>query len=189
MELEVCVLNRADWRSWLEENHDSVQAVWLVFYKKHTGKSDLTYRDSLEEALCFGWIDGVRRSIDEEKYACRFTPRRKRSKWSAFNLKLVDRLISEGMMSPAGMEAYKRRETHDAAILEARNSSEIQLTPEVEKTLKENKVAWKNYQKLAPSYRKQYAGWLQSAKRPETREKRLQEALKLLEENKKLGMK
>ena len=100
MEPELCVLSREEWRSWLEMNHGSVEAIWLVFYKKHTGKSTLTYRDSLEEALCFGWIDGVRRSIDSEKYACRFTPRRKKSKWSAFNLKLVEELITTTPMAP-----------------------------------------------------------------------------------------
>lgn len=189
VEPEVCVLSREEWRSWLESYHASVQAIWLVFYKKHTGKSSLTYRDSLEEALCFGWIDGVRRSIDAEKYACRFTPRRRKSKWSAFNMKLAEKLIREGMMAPAGFEAYKRRELHDAATRAAGNSSKIRLTPEIEAALHENKTAWKNFQALAPSYRKQYAGWIQSAKRPETRLKRLEEAVRLLEENKKLGLK
>ena len=189
MEPELCVLSRAEWRSWLEMHHDSVEAIWLVFYKKHTGKSTLTYRDSLEEALCFGWIDGVRRSIDSEKYACRFTPRRKKSKWSAFNLKLVEELISEGLMTPSGMKAYQRKELPDNGTGSARKSSGIQLAPEIETALKENPTAWRNFQGLAPSYRKQYAGWLNSAKRPETREKRLKEALNLLEENKKLGMK
>lgn len=189
MDPEVCVLSREEWRSWLEQNHDSVQAIWLALYKKHTGKSTLTYRDSLEEALCFGWIDGVRRSIDSEKYACRFTPRNKRSKWSSFNLKLAEKLIHEGFMAPAGREAYERREIHNAATLAAGNSSEIQLAPELEAVLKENKAAWQNYQGLAPSYRKQYAGWIMTAKRPETRDKRLQEAIGLLEQNKKLGMK
>lgn len=189
MESEVSVLSRADWRSWLGLNHDSVQVTWLVLYKKHTGKYTLTCRDSLEEALCFGWIDGLRRSIDSEKYACRFTPRRKRSKWSAFNLKLVEKLINEGRMTGAGMKAFNKSKSHSSEILEARNSREIRLLPELEASLNENEAAWKNFQDFAPSYRRQYTGWLSSAKRLETREKRLKEAVRLLEENKKLGMK
>lgn len=185
----VCPGSRADWRAWLQEHHASADEAWLVFYKKHTGKPSIAYRDSVEEAICFGWIDGLKRRIDEERYAYRFTPRKARSKWSPLNVSLAGKMIAEKKMTAAGLSAFERRASYDESFLEARQSDHLALPPDMESALRSNQAAWKNYNDLAPGYRKQYAGWLASAVKPETREKRLREALQLLEQNKKLGMK
>lgn len=189
MKSELLVSNRKEWRSWLRNNHNKAKAVWLVFFKKSTGKLSVGYTESVEEALCFGWIDGLKRSIDGQRYALRFTPRKPGSKWSPLNIELAERMIKEGKMTEAGLVAFKRKVTYDEEVIEARNSKEIPLTAELEKALKANKSAWENFNNLAPGYRKQYVGWLRSAKKLETRERRLKEAIKLLEENRKLGMK
>ena len=189
MKSEIYVSDRKEWRSWLIENHTKMEEIWLVYYKKHTGKPTVTYTDSVEEALCFGWIDGLTRSIDGEKYAYRFTPRRAGSKWSPLNIKLAKKMIEAGKMTEAGLAIFNQRVGYDEEILKARKVKEIPLTPEIEDALKANKKAWHNFNNLAPSYRKQYVGWLRSAKKPETREKRLKEAIKLLSRNEKLGMK
>jgi len=189
METKVCPASREDWRAWLQDNHARFDEAWLVFYKKHTGKPSIGYRESVEEALCFGWIDGLKKSIDEERYAYRFTPRKPKSKWSPLNISLAEKMISEGKMAPAGLTAFEQRKAYDDKFLKARGKKEISLTPEINSELKANPTAWENFNSLAPGYRKQYTGWLISAKRPETRQKRLEEAIRLLEQNKKLGMK
>jgi len=189
METKVCPASRNDWRAWLQENHARLDEAWLVFNKKHTGKPSIAYRDSVEEALCFGWIDGLKKSIDEERYAYRFTPRKPNSKWSPLNISLAEKMISGEKMTPAGLAAFEQRQAYDENFLKARSATEISLTPEIEAALKLKPTAWKNFNNLAPGYRKQYTGWLISAKRPETRQKRLDEAICLLEQNKKLGMK
>ena len=181
--------NRAEWRCWLKANHAEVEEAWLVYYKKHTGKPTVSYPDSVEEALCFGWIDGLKKRIDDETYAHRFTPRRSGSKWSPLNIKLAKKMIDEGKMTEAGLKAFNQRETYDKELLKAIDASQIALTTEIESHLKANSKAWDNFNKLAPGYRKQYVGWLISAKKPETRKKRLQEAISLLSKNRKLGMK
>lgn len=189
MEPGICPADRDDWRTWLQENHARFDEAWLVFYKKHTGKPSIAYRDSVEEALCFGWIDGLKKSIDEDRYAYRFTPRKPKSKWSPLNISLAERMISEEKMAPAGLAAFEQRRVYDENFLKDRGKTEISLTSEIEAALKSKPTAWKNFNNLAPGYRKQYSGWLISAKRPETRQKRLDEAIRLLEQNKKLGMK
>ena len=181
--------DRQEWRAWLQANHDRCAEVWLVFWKKHTGKSGIAYREAVEEAICHGWIDGLKRRIDEERYAFRFTPRRQNSKWSPLNLRLAERLIAEGQMEPAGLEAFERRRHYDEAFLEARASEAASLPPEIEKALRSRPAAWKNYQALAPGNRKQYVAWLTHAVKPETRARRLKETVRLLEQNRPLGMK
>ena len=181
--------SREEWRSWLKKNHAKAEEVWLVYYKKHTGKSSINYTDSVEEALCFGWIDGIKKRIDEEKYTHRFTPRKAKSKWSPLNIRLAKKMIKEGKMTQKGLASFNKKMNYDEDILNARNAKEILFTPEIEEALKANKKAWEHFNNLAPSYKKQYVGWLISAKRPETRERRLEEAIKLLSGNKKLGMK
>jgi len=181
--------SRSEWRAWLVSKHSSEDEAWLVYYKKHTGKPSVTYMESVKEALCFGWIDGIKKSIDDETYMHRFTPRRPGSKWSPTNIKLAKELIETGEMTGAGLTAFNQRAEYDAEFLQAVKSIDMALAPEIEKSLKANQKAWDNFNQLAPGYRKQYVGWLQSAKRPETREKRLKEAIELLAGNKKLGMK
>ncbi len=186
MSSQISVAGREEWRSWLMENHSKTKEVWLVYYKKHTGKPTITYRDSVEEALCFGWIDGILRRIDDERYTHRFTPRNAGSKWSKLNIKLARKMIDEGQMTEAGLVAFNNREI---AVRMGENLEEITLTPELEKSLQIDEQAWANFQNLAPSYRKHYILWLLNAKKPETIAKRLKEAIGLLRENRKLGMK
>ncbi len=178
--------NRDEWRLWLKESHKSEKEIWLVYYKKHTGKPSISYRDSVEEAICFGWIDGIKKKIDDESYAHRFSPRNKKSKWSSLNIKLAKEAIKEDRMTESGIAAFKERKIYADKFQKLK---EITLTSEIEEALKGNKIAWENYNKLAPGYKKQYAGWLVSAKKEETRGRRLKEAIKLLENNQKLGMK
>lgn len=181
--------SREEWRAWLEKNHANQSEVWLVYYKKHTNKPTLTYLESVKEALCFGWIDGIKKRIDVERYMHRFTPRRAASRWSPTNIKLARELIASGEMTDAGLAAFNNRKPYDEELLQAKKKQPPALKPEFEQALKANDAAWQNFNALAPSYRKNYIGWLQSAKRPATREKRLRELLSVLEQGKKLGMK
>ncbi len=181
--------NRDEWRLWLEKNHKKEMGIWLVYYKKHIGKSSISYTDSVEEAICFGWIDGLKKKIDDETYAYRFTPRKKNSKWSPLNINYAKKMIKEGKMTKTGLEAFNQKKNYEQEILKAKAAKEILLTPKIEKALKENKKAWENFNNLAPSYKKQYVGWLVAAKKDETRKRRLEEAIRLLEQNQKLGMK
>lgn len=174
---------------WLEENHATKTEVWLVYYKKHTGKPSITYIESVKEALCFGWIDGLKKRLDDERYVHRFTPRKPNSRWSPTNIALAKELIESGDMTEAGLEAYRKRRTYDESFLQAKQASQVSLAPEFERVLKSNLKAWRNFNKLAPSYRRNYLAWLQSAKKPETREKRLNELIRVLEQDKKPGMK
>lgn len=183
------VSDRKAWRAWLTEYHASEQEIWLAYYKKHTGKASVSYMDSVREALCFGWIDGLKRRIDEERYAHRFTPRRADSKWSPQNIRLAKELIAAGVMTEAGFAAFSQRVTYDENLQKLISAKGIPLSTETEKVLRASQKAWDNFNKLAPGYRKQYVAWVQSGKRPETRKKRLEEAVSLLEANQKLGMK
>jgi uncharacterized protein YdeI (YjbR/CyaY-like superfamily) len=185
----ISAASRKEWRDWLEKNHASEREAWLVYYKKHTGKASISYRESVEEALCFGWIDGIKKRIDDERYMHRFTPRRKASKWSALNIRLARELIEAGEMTAAGLKAFKERLEYDTDTLKAMAAKDAVLSEETEKYLRANKKVWGNFNKLAPGYRKRYAGWIQSAKKPETREKRLNELIAELEKGRKPGMK
>ena len=176
--------DRNKWRAWLEENHASEKEVWLIYFKKHTGRGSVTYMESVKEALCFGWIDGIKKSVDEERYTHRFTPRRSGSKWSALNIKLAREMIETGQMTKAGLEAFNNRVEYAGEISKPGKKKDINLAPELEKILKTSQKAWDNFNQLAPGYRRQYVGWLQSAKKPETRERRLKELIGVLEKTK-----
>ena len=179
--------NHAVWRRWLEQNHAGASEVWLVFYKKHTGKPCASYNDAVEEALCFGWIDGIKRRIDDERYAFRFTPRNPNSNWSPSNIKRVTNLIAEGRMTAAGMRLVEAAKASGAwaAALKPRV---FEMPAELKEALAANKEAGAFFESLPPSQKKQFIGWIASAKRPETRQKRLQKAMALLAEGKRLGM-
>jgi uncharacterized protein YdeI (YjbR/CyaY-like superfamily) len=174
---------RAAWRSWLAEHHDRETEIWLVYNKRHTGEPRVEYDDAVEEALCFGWIDSIVRTIDEDRYAQKFTPRKAKSKWSESNLKRFAKLVREGKMTGAGLA---KAPPQDAAPLPAADDS---VPGYIEAALRANDVAWINFTNLAPSYRRLYIRWIEDAKKEETRRKRLAEAVSLLEQNKKLGLK
>lgn len=181
-------IDRDFWRAWLKDHHESENEVWLVFYKKHTSHPGINYIDAVEEALCFGWIDSVVQRMDEEKYAQKFTPRRNNSKWSALNKKRVYKLVKEGKMTPAGLAKINFTLT-DIEKHPDPSKREVSLTEDLLKLLKDNPIAWENFNKLPPSQRKNYAGWIMSAKREDTRRRRLKEAIELLSQGKKLGLK
>ena len=181
--------NRNEWRDWLIKYHTSEKEIWLVYYKKNTGKSTIKYRDSVEEAICFGWIDGIKKRIDEEKYMHRFTIRKTKSKWSPLNISLAKTMIEENKMTRFGFTIFEQREEYDEEFIKSRGSISNVLAPEIEQSLKNNKNAWNNFLKLTPSNKKQYIGWLMSAKKEKTKQKRVAEVISLLEQNRKLGMK
>lgn len=183
------VTNREDWRQWLEKNHAKEKIIWLIFYKKHTGKPRVPYDDAVEEALCFGWIDSIVKRIDEEKYAQKFTPRKPDSKWSQLNKKRAEKMIKEERMTAVGLAlitAAKKSGNWDRDIS---FPEELNIPPGIKDALSANKEAWENFIHLAPSYKKQYIGWITSAKKEETQQRRLKEAIEILAQGKKLGLK
>jgi uncharacterized protein YdeI (YjbR/CyaY-like superfamily) len=180
--------NRKDWRIWLEKNHSEKKEIWLIYYKKHTGKSRIPYDDAVEEAICFGWIDGTVKRIDDEKYCQRFTPRSKNSNWSVSNIKRLKKVLDKGLLKEAGLEIIP------PDVLEAAKSGNIKekgpiipdvldIPPELEKALKSNRMAQKNWDSFPPSRRKQIIYWILDAKLPETKNRRIAKAVKLAEKN------
>lgn len=178
-----------EWRNWLEENHAKEKEIWLVYYKKHTGIPSISYLESVEVALCFGWIDGTKKRIDDEKYTHRFTLRRARSHWSSRNITIAQRMIEENKMTPFGLAYYERRKEYPPRWNDENTDLKIQMAKEIEQEIKNKKTAWQNFSNLSPANKKQYADWIMTAKRASTRQKRLKEALDLLEKNLALGMK
>jgi uncharacterized protein YdeI (YjbR/CyaY-like superfamily) len=180
--------SRKAWRNWLERNHATAAEVWLVYYKRHTGKATVSYGDSVEEALCFGWIDGVRRAIDEERYEHRFSPRKPNSDWSEINKRRVAKLTAAGLMTPAGQSCVNEAKRNGRWSEPRKPPPRFEASPELEAALESNRRAAEHFAALAPSYRHQYVGWIASAKRDETRRRRIEEAIALLERGEKLGM-
>lgn len=183
------VTNRKEWREWLEKNFTTEKEVWLIFYKKHIEKPKILYDDAVEEAICFGWIDSIIKKIDDEKYARKFTPRAKGSGWSELNKKRAEAMIAIGRMTEAGLQKIEEAKRNGIWSKASAQRKEFELSPEYEKILKSNKKAWHNFNSLAPSHKKNYIGWVMSAKREETRKSRFNEVLRCLEQNKKLGLK
>jgi uncharacterized protein YdeI (YjbR/CyaY-like superfamily) len=164
-------------RKWLEENHSNKKELLVGFYKKSSGRPSITWPESVEQALCFGWIDGIRKSIDAERYSIRFTPRNTKSKWSAVNIKKVEELKKFGLMKPAGLMAYNRKDVNNSIIYSFEQRI-VKFDPLYEKTFKKNKKAWNNFQLQPPYYRKTVTHWVMSAKKGETRLKRLNRLIK-----------
>ncbi|ANY69533.1 bacteriocin-protection protein [Paenibacillus sp. BIHB 4019] len=164
----------AEWRSWLEQNHEQETMLWVGFRKKSSGKRSMSWPESVDEALCFGWIDGIRKSIDEESYKIRFTPRKKGSIWSAVNMQRVPELTAGGLMHPAGLAAYERRKEAKSAVYAYEQKPEhIALAPAEEAAFREQEAAWSYFQKQRATYQKSALWWVISAKKEETRSKRL----------------
>jgi uncharacterized protein YdeI (YjbR/CyaY-like superfamily) len=163
----------ADLRAWLEENHDRASELWVGFHKRGTGRPSITWPESVDEALCFGWIDGVRKSLGPESYVIRFTPRKPRSTWSAVNIKRAQELAAEGRMRPAGLKAFEARTDDRSAIYAYEQRHAAKLDPEQEREFRSNAKAWEWFQSRPPWYRKTAIWWVVSAKREETRARRL----------------
>lgn len=176
---------QSDFRKWLEKNHDKETEVLVGFYKVGSGKPSLTWSQSVDEALCFGWIDGVRKSIDEESYSIRFTPRKPKSIWSAINIKKVEELTKQGLMHPAGLAAFNKRDENKSKIY-AYEREHAKLDKEFEKRFKSNKKAWAFFQLQAPYYRKVATYWVMSAKQEATRISRLEKLIKASEAGQKV---
>ena len=162
----------ADFRAWLEKHHTSADHLWVGYYKKATGKPSVTWEDTVDEALCFGWIDGIRKSRDAESYMIRFTPRQPKSVWSQRNIDLVERLTAEGRMKPEGLAAFNYKDVHpDSGYRVADLTGE--LTAEMIERFKAAPSAWAFYQDQPKGYRRNTARWVMGAKREETRQRRL----------------
>jgi len=186
---ELYVTNRGDWRAWLRENHATKKEVWLIYYKEHTSKPRIPYDDAVEEALCFGWIDSIIKKIDDEKFAQKFTPRKRSSKWSEANKKRAMKMIKEGRMTEVGMAKIREAQNSGEWFKTAPIRKELTFPLDLHKQLAANKKALDNFNRLANGYKRLFVRWITSAKKEETRQRRLMEAIKLLEQNKKLGMK
>ena len=162
----------ADFRSWLEKNHATTTELWVGFYKKDSGKSSITWPESVDQALCFGWIDGIRKRVDEISYQIRFTPRRRGSIWSAINIKRAKELVRQKQMRPTGLKAFAARIENKSGIYSYEQRS-TELSQPYAKLLKKNNAAWNFFEKQPPSYRKMIGWWITRAKKEETRTARL----------------
>lgn len=175
-----------EFRRWLSKNHVKASELLVGFYKGNSRRPSVTWPESVEEALCFGWIDGIRRSIDAESYTIRFTPRRPSSTWSAINIKTVERLISEKRMMPAGLAAFEARQSRKSAIY-SYESRPQRLTPAFEMQFKRNRRAWAFFESQAPWYCRTASYWVMSAKKDETRLKRLATLIEDSELERRIG--
>jgi uncharacterized protein YdeI (YjbR/CyaY-like superfamily) len=175
------------WRKWLEGHHDSESEVWLVFHKQRTGVESIAYSDALDEALCFGWVDSLVKRLDEARYARRFTPRKADSRWSTINRKRYAALKAAGRLKPGGIERAPTDRGYGPRP--PRFQMPATIPRYIEAALRKEPTAWRYFQELAPSHRRRYVGWIESAKREETKARRLQEAVRLLTAGKLLGLK
>jgi uncharacterized protein YdeI (YjbR/CyaY-like superfamily) len=177
------VRSRRQWRAWLAKQHTSSPGAWLVFHKAHTGVKSIRYEDTVREALCFGWIDSLVKRLDDDRYALKVTPRRPASKWSDINRKRWRELKAAGLLTPAGLAAAPTSNTYAPRPV-------IPLLPAyIAKALKANSTAWEFFRGLAPTHRRDFVVWIHTAKRPDTRDRRIRESIALLAAGKKLGLK
>ncbi len=162
----------AEYRRWLEKNHDSAKELWIGYWKKATGRPSLTWQQCVDESLCFGWIDGIRKSIDAESFKQRVTPRRATSIWSQINIRRIGELTAEGRMCAAGTAAFEKRDRTKVYSFENRELA--QLGPDELAALKKNKKAWTYFETLPPGYKRIISWWVMSAKQEATRHRRLE---------------
>ena len=174
-----------DFRKWLEENHDQETEIIVGFYRVGLGRKCMNWSEAVDQALCFGWIDGVRRKIDEESYSNRFTPRRAGSNWSAVNIEKVRVLTEKNLMKPAGIAAFAKRKDEKSAVYVYENEAR-QFSGEFEKRFKANEKAWEFFESQANWYKKQMTNWVMSAKQDATRERRLEKLIGASENEKRV---
>jgi len=174
------LVERSEWHAWLAKNHGKEKEIWLIYYRKSSGKPRIPYNDAVEEALCYGWIDSIIKGIDEEKFTQRFTPRKAGSRISEMNKERIRRLIEKGKMTPSGFAAIK----HAFDI-----NQKTAVAPDILKALRQDKDVWKNFQEFPESYRRIRVGWVEDSRtRPELFSQRLKYFLKMTAKNKKYGM-
>lgn len=171
----------AEFRAWLHEHHETATELHVGYYKKGTGKPSMTWPESVDQALCYGWIDGIRRTVDEERYKIRFTPRKARSTWSNVNINRVNELTAQGLMQPAGLKAFEKREGERSGIYAFEQPEDAAKLSEAENALfRANEAAWAFFEGQAPHYQRLAQWWVVSAKKAETRQKRM---AKLIEDS------
>ena len=175
--------SRRQWRAWLAEHHATSPGVWLVFPKAHTGVESLGYEDAVREALCFGWIDSLVRRLDDDRFARKITPRKPTSRWSESNRKRWAELEAAGLLAPAGRASAPTSRSY------APRPAVPDLPGYLAKALKTKAEAWEFFRRLPPTERRRFVLWIHTAKRPETREKRIRESIALLAAGKRLGLK
>src|SRR5438874_10384034 len=175
------VQSREQWREWLRTHHDAESGIWLVFHKR---RARVSYEDAVAEALCFGWIDSLVKRLDDDRYARKFTPRKPDSRWSTMNRRRYADLKARGLLEAPGLERAPTKRSGDAP-----RPSLAAIPTYIEKELKANARVWAFFEGLAPSCRRAYIGWIDSAKKEETKEKRLREAIGMMAAGKKLGLK
>jgi uncharacterized protein YdeI (YjbR/CyaY-like superfamily) len=174
----------ADWRAWLEKNHATAREIVVGFHKKASGKPSITWPESVDEALCYGWIDGVRRSLDENSYTIRFTPRKHDSIWSLVNTKRVAELTKEKRMRPAGLQAFERRDPKKTGIYSFEREHTA-FPPEYEKAFRSNAKAWSYFCGSGEYYKRVAMHWVTSAKQEATRQRRMAELIRVSEKGEK----
>ncbi|HKB10599.1 MAG TPA: YdeI/OmpD-associated family protein [Vicinamibacterales bacterium] len=176
----------ADFRAWLEAHGTSTSELWVRFYKKASGRGGMTYKEALDEALCFGWIDGVRKGLDDESFAQRFSPRTSTSVWSAINLKRIKELLAEGRVAGPGRDAYERRNPNSTNRYSFENKPAA-FEPALARRFKANRAAWSFFAAQPPGYRKVLTFWVMSAKKEETRLRRLDSLIESSAEGKRIS--
>jgi uncharacterized protein YdeI (YjbR/CyaY-like superfamily) len=174
-----------EFRKWLEKHHKKETELLVGFYKVDSGKPSMTWSQSVDQALCFGWIDGIRKSIDKESYSIRFTPRKRTSIWSAINIKKIEVLTKAGLMTPEGLKAFSFRKEHKSKIY-SHEKEPVKLSPNYEKQFKQNKLAWDYFMKQAPSYKKVMFHWIMNTKHEKTRQSRLEKTIKESEQQRRV---
>jgi uncharacterized protein YdeI (YjbR/CyaY-like superfamily) len=183
----VRIRNRTKWRAWLEKNHSLKQDVWLLFYKKHTGKDWLQLAEAVEEALCFGWIDSTLRRIDDETHVIRFSPRRPQSVWSKINKDRVEKLIETGQMTHAGLEAVESAKQSGQWEAAYTSKEKPKVPKDLRHALKDNAEAWRFFETLSNSNQLMYVHWVTSAKRETTRNRRIEKVVEQCARGEKPG--
>ena len=176
----------AEFRAWLEKNHSTAKELGVVLHRKASGKPTMTWSDAVDQALCFGWIDSIARRIDETSRVQRFTPRKPKSNWSAVNIKKVGELTARGLMSPAGLAAFARREESRSGVYSYENRHLAKLDAEREKMFRGRKRAWEFFSDQPPSYRQTAIYWVMNAKREETRSNRLAKLIEVSASSRRL---
>lgn len=179
--------SQPEFRQWLEKNHDRVKELWVGFYKKDSGRPSITYPEALDEALCFGWIDGVRKKYEDDSYTIRFTPRKPKSNWSRVNIRRIEQLIGLGRVALPGLKAFEVREEQRSGVYSF-EQDKAELDPALEKEFRAYPKAWDFFQNQPPGYRRTATWWVVSAKKEETRARRLRQLIEDSDAGRRLGL-